>query len=108
MQGRGQCQSPGVGGRTAPLSLLQAAGEGAAHGLSAALRASRPPPPNPRQPAGAHLGGEPMTEAGGVGLLPALCRLRMACARLTLLEWSRLPVSSAPVQKEGPPPPECK
>ena len=88
--------------------LLQAAGEGAAHGLSAALRASRPPPPNPRQPAGAHLGGEPMTEAGGVGLLPALCRLRMACARLTLLEWSRLPVSSAPVQKEGPPPPECK
>lgn len=30
------------------------------------------------QGADAHLGGEPMTEAGGVGLLPALCRLRIA------------------------------
>ena len=103
MQGRGQRQSPGVGGRAAPLSLLQAAGEGAAHGLSPALRARGTPLPQPRQPAGAHLGGEPMTEAGGVGLLPALCRLRMACARLTLLERSRLPVSSAAAQREAPP-----
>lgn len=43
-----------------------------------------------------------MTEAGGVGLLPALWRLRMAWVRLTLLERSRLPVSSAAAQREVP------
>lgn len=43
-----------------------------------------------------------MTEAGGVGLLPALWRLRMAWVRLTLLERSRLPISSAAVQRETP------
>lgn len=41
-----------------------------------------------------------MTDAGGVGLLPALWRLRIAWVRLTLLEWSRFPVSSAAAQRE--------
>jgi hypothetical protein len=50
----------------------------------------------------AHLGGEPMTEAGGVGLLPALWRLRIAWVRHILLERSRLPVSSAAAQREAP------
>lgn len=57
-------------------------------------------PVGPRPAAAAHLGGEPMTDAGGVGLLPALWRLRIACVRLTLLERSRLPVSSVAAQKE--------
>lgn len=43
-----------------------------------------------------------MTEAGGVGLLPALWRLRIAWVRLTLLARSRLPVSSAAAQREAP------
>lgn len=43
-----------------------------------------------------------MTEAGGVGLLPALWRLRIAWVRLTLLERSLLLVSSAAVQREAP------
>lgn len=76
VQGGGQRQRPGVRGGPAALSLLQAAEEGPARG-SAPLRATGPRHPSDR-PAGAHLGGEPMTEAGGVGLLPALWRLRMA------------------------------
>lgn len=35
-----------------------------------------------------------MAEGGGVGLLPALCRLRMACVLFTLLTESRLLPSS--------------
>lgn len=35
-----------------------------------------------------------MVEGGGVGLLPALCLLRMACVLLTLLTESRLLPSS--------------
>lgn len=55
-----------------------------------------------RPVADAHLGGEPMTDAGGVGLLPALWRLRIAWVRLTLLEWSRFPDSSVAAQRQTP------
>lgn len=41
-----------------------------------------------------NLGGEPMVEGGGVGLLPALCLLRMAWVLLTLLTDSFLSPSS--------------
>lgn len=76
VQGGGQRQRPGVRGGAAALSLLQAAEKGTAR-RSAPLRATGPQHPS-GHPAGAHLGGEPMTEAGGVGLLPALWRLRIA------------------------------
>lgn len=81
--------------RCASCRLLERASQRSAPG-----RASWPYSPQPA--AGAHLGGEPMTDAGGVGLLPALWRLRMAWVRLTLLERSRLPVSSATAQRESP------
>lgn len=42
------------------------------------------------------LGGDPMVEGGGVGLLPALCLLRIAWVRLTLLTDSCLFPSSGP------------
>lgn len=38
-------------------------------------------------------------------MLPALCRLRIACVRLMLLERSRLPVSSAAARESPRPPP---
>lgn len=81
--------------RCASCRLLGRAGRGQHH-----VEPARPTAPRPA--AGAHLGGEPMTDAGGVGLLPALWRLRMAWVRLTLLERSRLPVSSATAQGETP------
>lgn len=47
------------------------------------------------------LGGDPMVEGGGVGLLPALCLLRMACVLFTLLtESSLLPSSGTKAVKE--------
>lgn len=76
VQGGGQRQRPGVRGGPAALSLLQAA-EDKPDRRSAPLRATGPHRPSD-QPATTHLGGEPMTEAGGVGLLPALWRRRIA------------------------------
>lgn len=88
-----------------PLSLLQAAGEGAAQRLSAALRASRFPPP-PRAASWCSPGGEPMTEAGGGVSVSVVPPLRMACARSHCL---RVPPCQSPQQlpKERPTP-ECK
>lgn len=53
---------------------------------------------------GAYLGGDPITEDGGVGLLPALCRRLMACMRFMLLDRSGLgPSSPAEAAREHPP-----
>lgn len=41
------------------------------------------------------LGGDPMVDGGGVGLLPALCLRRMAWVLFTLLTESGLSPSSA-------------
>lgn len=56
----------------------------------------RSPPthtPTPRTP---YLRGDPMSEVGGVGLLPALCRRLTACRRNVLRSRRNMTVSSLP------------
>lgn len=47
-----------------------------------------------------NLGGDPIVDGGGVGLLPALCLLRMAWVLLTLLTDSCLPPFSGSMAGE--------
>ncbi|KAF3845296.1 hypothetical protein F7725_008459 [Dissostichus mawsoni] len=47
-------------------------------------------------PCTAYLRGDPMSEEGGVGLLPALCRRRTACRRNVLRSRRNMTVSSLP------------